>query len=355
MCIFIAPVLRVTRTRILVAPLPANRQLIVYENNVEQMGRNAMVLPVPSGDPIALMDLSRYKGNVWEDCESMFPKPPRSPDFGGESHAWSYQSKAPLPVQRVGGYNCTIVPTMSDFNRLAENVFSLPSDIEEVLKDHYSSGFSFIVCAFQHEVKAHPIAYTSGRLPDGSLFIPTRHAHSAGAAAAAIVANGGERAIHEGVSCDVCKVTPLSGIRWKCHVCPDFDFCNDCYHSKRRLHNLNHPFLSITHPIQAPPRVSFLTFGTNVPSFGGNAATFGTNAAATAAGAGGDTFDHTLYLVDSVLVAPPSRYDDQIVVTPHPMSAKGLHQLGIPAVECICKVSISGDYPNRDYSAVQVQ
>jgi hypothetical protein len=347
MCIFIAPVLRVTRTRILVAPLPANRQLIVYENNVEQMGRNAMVLPVPSGDRIALMDLSRYKGNVWEDCESMFPKPPRSPGFGGESHAWSYQSKAPLPVQRVGGYNCTIVPTMNDFNRLAENVFSLPSDIEEVLKDHYSSGFSFIVCAFQHEVKAHPIAYTSGRLPDGSLFIPTRHAHSAGAAAAAIVANGGERAVHEGVNCDVCKVTPLSGIRWKCHVCPDFDFCNDCYHSKRRLHHLNHPFLSITHPIQAPPRVSFLTFGTNVPSFGTNAA--------TAAGVDGDTFDHTLYLVDSVLVAPPSRYDDQIAATPHPMSAKGLYQLGIPAVECICKVSISGDYPNRDYSAVQVE
>lgn len=114
MCIFTAPVRRVANTRILVAPLLEGRQLTVYENNVEQnqkTARNAMVLPVPSGAPVTMVDLSIYRGNLWDDCESFFPQDTNElGTFGAAGFGtWGAgEEAAPLPVQRVGGYSCTI-------------------------------------------------------------------------------------------------------------------------------------------------------------------------------------------------------------------------------------------------------
>lgn len=34
--------------------------------------------------------------------------------------------------------------------------------------------------------------------------------------------------VHEGVVCDGCEMTPIVGIRFKCHECPDFDLCASC-------------------------------------------------------------------------------------------------------------------------------
>lgn len=33
---------------------------------------------------------------------------------------------------------------------------------------------------------------------------------------------------HPSVSCDGCGVDPIKGIRYKCSVCPNFDFCANC-------------------------------------------------------------------------------------------------------------------------------
>ena len=41
---------------------------------------------------------------------------------------------------------------------------------------------------------------------------------------------------HEGVRCDGCGVRPVSGIRYKCKQCPDFDFCHECRLSRRHPH-----------------------------------------------------------------------------------------------------------------------
>ncbi|KAF2077723.1 hypothetical protein CYY_000970 [Polysphondylium violaceum] len=38
-------------------------------------------------------------------------------------------------------------------------------------------------------------------------------------------------------SCDSCSVYPITGKRWNCDVCGDYDLCNKCYQSS----NLNHP------------------------------------------------------------------------------------------------------------------
>lgn len=54
--------------------------------------------------------------------------------------------------------------------------------------------------------------------------------------------------VHVAVTCDGCKIKPIQGIRYKCSVCPDFDFCQTCESSQ--IHE--HPFLKIRKPDSAP-------------------------------------------------------------------------------------------------------
>lgn len=54
--------------------------------------------------------------------------------------------------------------------------------------------------------------------------------------------------VHCGVTCDGCQTSPIKGIRYKCTVCPDFDFCEACENKSEH----EHPFLKITEP-QRPP------------------------------------------------------------------------------------------------------
>jgi len=41
--------------------------------------------------------------------------------------------------------------------------------------------------------------------------------------------------VHNMIICDGCQMSPLTGIRFKCFECVDFDLCNDCHESK--IHN----------------------------------------------------------------------------------------------------------------------
>jgi hypothetical protein len=49
---------------------------------------------------------------------------------------------------------------------------------------------------------------------------------------------------HEKVACDGCGVSPIIGIRYKCSVCKNFDFCEVC--EDRVSHE--HPFIKIVKP-----------------------------------------------------------------------------------------------------------
>ena len=45
-------------------------------------------------------------------------------------------------------------------------------------------------------------------------------------------------AVHQNVTCDLCGESPLTGIRYKCLNCPDFDLCMKCepIHSHEKTH-----------------------------------------------------------------------------------------------------------------------
>ena len=69
--------------------------------------------------------------------------------------------------------------------------------------------------------------------------------------------NLAEKLIHYGITCDGCGTFPIVGIRYKCAVCNDFDFCEECEKKKGEEHN--HPFLKIYEPKMTP--ISFKCFG----------------------------------------------------------------------------------------------
>lgn len=51
---------------------------------------------------------------------------------------------------------------------------------------------------------------------------------------------------HYGVTCDGCSVSPIVGIRYKCTVCHDFDYCETCEEKNSETHN--HSFIKIKNP-----------------------------------------------------------------------------------------------------------
>ena len=54
--------------------------------------------------------------------------------------------------------------------------------------------------------------------------------------------------MHENVCCDGCGESPIIGVRYKCAVCKDFDYCANC---EDKLDH-DHPFLKIKKAGGAP-------------------------------------------------------------------------------------------------------
>jgi len=53
-------------------------------------------------------------------------------------------------------------------------------------------------------------------------------------------------AVHVGVTCDGCSVSPIVGDRFKCIACNDYDLCSACELSN--IHDVSHPLLKIKTP-----------------------------------------------------------------------------------------------------------
>jgi len=45
--------------------------------------------------------------------------------------------------------------------------------------------------------------------------------------------------VHHGVTCDNCSKSPITGARFKCKICPNFDLCEDC--ESKNVHPADHP------------------------------------------------------------------------------------------------------------------
>ena len=55
-----------------------------------------------------------------------------------------------------------------------------------------------------------------------------------------------EKIMHKGVTCDGCGVYPIIGCRYKCAICPNFDYCENC--EKKKGYEHSHPMVQIPKP-----------------------------------------------------------------------------------------------------------
>lgn len=54
------------------------------------------------------------------------------------------------------------------------------------------------------------------------------------------------QAVHDGVTCDVCGASPITGVRYKCTVCHDYDLCAKCEATGQ--HDERHPLIKMNQP-----------------------------------------------------------------------------------------------------------
>ena len=59
-----------------------------------------------------------------------------------------------------------------------------------------------------------------------------------------------DKVIHTGITCDGCGASPIVGIRYKCSICDDFDYCEACEKKLGEKHN--HPLYKINNPKMNP-------------------------------------------------------------------------------------------------------
>jgi len=76
--------------------------------------------------------------------------------------------------------------------------------------------------------------------------------------------------VHQGVKCDGCGVKPIVGVRYKCSICHNFDYCERCEET------VDHPhaFLKIKSPEQAPRILIASLFDDEIPGLDINGITF---------------------------------------------------------------------------------
>ena len=166
MCIFSGRVSSVGATRIFARFVAPGVQALVYEMRVAAPDDVAMVLPVPAVGEARFVSLEAYP-DLFDDLDAAFP----------QYLAFGVPQPAALPVQDVGAYQASFVPSPADFARLDPR-FRLPDAVIASVPAYADWSF----CVFQLRASArpaqvHPMAFTfPTRRPD-ALFFPTLHVH----------------------------------------------------------------------------------------------------------------------------------------------------------------------------------
>lgn len=173
MCIFAGPVQKVENTRIAVF-INRHRCFTAYQMAVELAGQgNAMILPVPTGGTIQLVDMSRAP-TFFDDLNNLWPVP--------QSRGMTRSLAAPagrfLDVHKVGSYEVSIAEDIDDIKYIDPSVFTLSKSTEATLWHSYKGGgYSFVVAKLSQGGEMHPLGYIYDRANTFETFIPTKHAH----------------------------------------------------------------------------------------------------------------------------------------------------------------------------------
>ncbi len=175
MCIFSGKVKNVSSTQIF-ARLDGKRQYIVYTMSIQSERDVAMILPIPievvSGgnneDAVDFVNLEGYP-NLFEHLAAGFVK----------NRLLSSRSRsANLKVHEVGKYIASFVPSIQDFDRLAEG-FRLKADVWNEMQEYKDWGFAVfqLKTPGKDKVDFHPFAFSFPTRFQDRVYFPTKHLH----------------------------------------------------------------------------------------------------------------------------------------------------------------------------------
>ncbi|MEM9075005.1 MAG: hypothetical protein AAGE52_41295, partial [Myxococcota bacterium] len=182
MCMFSKPVKEVSGTQIYGRALPDGRQALAYSMKVGLLEPTAMVLPLPvppspGEDALEFVDLQRYR-NFFDYLDATLPL------RKGMRFARAESRTRRLKVQRVGDFDASFVPTLSDFERLDPR-FRISDDVWSKLPLYADWGFAVFKLRekrtfFRRRLtsqKVQPMAFLFPSRERGAVFFPTMHVH----------------------------------------------------------------------------------------------------------------------------------------------------------------------------------
>src|SRR5262249_50959431 len=178
MCCFSRPVDKVADTHIFARAGKDNKQFLVYSMYIKASEDLAMVLPIPTPknaaeDAVRFLSLKDY-ADFFADMLKGFPTRGLSNRPGTKSKKKD-DAEPKLVVVKVGSFEASFVPKVSDFARLDER-FRLPGSTWDALPAYTDYGFCVFKLA-KGEKKIHPMAFEFPRADKNRLFFPTVHIH----------------------------------------------------------------------------------------------------------------------------------------------------------------------------------
>ena len=183
MCIVPFPIHSISSTKLFVLPsVDQKRQMTLYQNDVDSIDENLMILPFPNSKSLHLHKI-RYKAMFDDLAKSVFQPPARSYGFYQLTATASLSRSIHeyIPVISHGSYLVSIAETLEDLKRMNPTVFDLPPDLLPFFAKHYTSEFGYLVCKLKegkHEYE--PLCYSHEVHSSGKLFVPTLHYHDHG-------------------------------------------------------------------------------------------------------------------------------------------------------------------------------
>lgn len=180
MCCFSGAVESVSNTRIFARLIGRNKQVLAYQMRWVAKKPVAMILPLPvvqgKPDAVRFIDLKGY-ATFFDDLHKGFPVP-SLPRVGGGVKPPAPAAAAPLPVEEVGDFVASFVPTQDDFDRLDKR-FVLPKEVWAQLPSYGRYGFAVFQLKpdAKNGASVHPMALEFDSRMSTSLFFPTLHIH----------------------------------------------------------------------------------------------------------------------------------------------------------------------------------
>lgn len=174
MCMFLGGQVKVAGTNIYSRHIDRNRTFLAYQMRYAAKENVAMVLPVWTlpGHAIEFVDLSKHRDFFKTLARITDPTP-----FGLRSRGGSRSLSSEIPLERVGDYVASWVPSVDRLQDLNQALTIAPGAIETIARRYALFGFAvFKLAPALRGEEPHPMAFTYNHRSD-ELFFPCVHLH----------------------------------------------------------------------------------------------------------------------------------------------------------------------------------